>query len=79
MVVESDPAVVSGLRAVVSDDEPILRRRLPSTEVVAGGVEEKYIAPCTDSRSIIQNSQSFRRANPWRRVISTEQDVRLSK
>ena len=57
------------------DDEPILRRRLPSTEVVAGGVEEKYIAPCTDSRSIIQNSQSFRRANPWRRVISTEQDM----
>ena len=57
------------------DDEPILRRRLPHTEVFAEGVEEKCMAPCTDSRSTIQNSQIFRRANPWWRVISTEQDM----
>ena len=57
------------------DDEPILRRRLPRTEVFAKGVEEKYIAPCTDSMSTIQNSLIFRQANPWRRVVSTEQDM----
>ena len=33
------------------NDGPILRRRLPRTEVFAEGVEEKYIAPCTDSMS----------------------------
>ena len=57
------------------DDEPILRRRLPRTEVFAEGVEEKYIAPCTDSMSTIQISLIFRRANPWRRVVSTERDM----
>ena len=57
------------------DDEPILRQRLPRTEVVAESVEEKYIAPCTDSMSIIQNSLIFRRANPSRRVVPTEQDM----
>ena len=55
-------------------DEPILRRRLPRTEVFAEGVEEKCMAPCTDSRSTIQNPW----ANPWRRVVFTEQDMRGS-
>ena len=49
------------------DDEPILRQRLPRTEVFAEGVEEKYIAPCTDSMSTIQNN--------LQRVVSTEQDM----
>ena len=57
---------------IVMDDEPILRRRLPRTEVFAEGVEEKCMAPCTHS---MQNSQIFRRANPWRRVVSTEKDM----
>ena len=30
---------------------------------------------CTDSMSTIQNSLIFRRANPWLRVVSTEQDM----
>ena len=60
---------------IVRDDEPILRRRLPRTEVFAEGVEQKCMAPCTDSSSTIQNSQIFRRANPWRRVVSTEKDM----
>ena len=60
------------------NDEPILWWRLPRTEVVAEGVEKKYIAPCTDSMSTIQNSLIFRRANPWRRVVSTEQDMHSS-
>ena len=33
------------------------------------------MAPCTDSRSTIQNSQIFRRANPWRRVVYTEKEM----
>ena len=37
-------------------DEPILRRRLPRTEVFAEGVEEKCMAPYTDSRSTIHNA-----------------------
>ena len=60
------------------DDEPILRRRLPHTEVFAEGVEEKCIAPCTDSMLTVQNSLIFRRANPWRRGVSTEQDMHSS-
>ena len=56
-------------------DEPILRRRLPRTEVFAEGVEEKCIAPCTDPVLTVQNRLIFRRANPWRRVVSTEQDI----
>ena len=57
------------------NDGPILRRRLPRTEVFAEGVEEKYIAPYSDSMSTIQTSLTFRRANPSRRGISTEQDI----
>ena len=57
------------------DDEPILRQRLPCTELVAEGVEEKYMAPCTDSMSTIQNSLIFRQASPSRRVVPTEQDM----
>ena len=60
---------------IVRDDEPILRRRLPHTKVFAEGVEEKCMAPCTDSRSSIQNSQIFSQANPWWRVVSTEKDM----
>ena len=48
------------------DDEPILLRRLPRTDVFAEGVEEK---------STIQNCLIFRRANPSRRVVSTEQNM----
>ena len=35
----------------------------------------RFERPCTDSMSTIQNSLIFRRANPWRRVVSTEQDM----
>ena len=33
------------------------------------------MAPCTDYKSTIQNSLIFHWANPWRRVVSTEQDM----
>ena len=72
--VEIDSPADMNDAVIEMDDEPILRRRLPRTEVFAEGVEEKYIAPCTDSMSTIQNSLIFRRANPSRRVVSTEQE-----
>ena len=73
--VEIDSLADMNYAVIEMDDEPIFRRRLPRTEVFAEGVEEKYIAPGTDSMSTIQNSLIFRRANPWRRVVSTEQDM----
>ena len=39
--------------AVYLNDVVFHRRRLPRTEVFAEGVEEKYIAPWTDSMSAI--------------------------
>ena len=68
--VEIDSPAEMNDAVIEMDDEPILRRRLPHTEVFAEGVEDKYIAPCTDSMSTIQNSLIFRRANPSWRVVS---------
>ena len=73
--VEIDSPADMNDAVIEMDDEPIFRRRLPRTEVFAEGVEEKYIAPGTDSMSTIQNSLIFRRANPWRRVVSTVQNM----
>ena len=41
-------------------------------------MEEKYIAPRTDSVSAEQNNLTFRRPKPPRRVVSTEQDMNCS-
>ena len=54
--VEIDSPADMNDAVIEMDDEPILRWRLPHTEVFAESVEEKYIAPCTDSMSTIQNS-----------------------
>ena len=64
--------------AVELNDVVFRRRRLPWTEVFAEGVEEKYIAPRTDSMSAEQNNRTFRRPNPSWRVVSTEQDMNSS-
>ena len=47
--------------AVEFNDVVFSRRRLPRTEVFAEGVEEKCIAPRTDSVSAEQNNMTFRR------------------
>ena len=73
--VEIDSLADMNDAVIEMDDEPILRRRLARTEVFAEGVEEMYITPCTNSMSTIQNSLIFRRANPSRRLVSTEQDM----
>ena len=44
----------------------------------AEGVEEKYIAPRTDSVSAEQNNMTFRQPKTPRRVVSTEQDMYCS-
>ena len=64
--------------AVEFNDVVFRRRRLPRTEVFAEGVEEKYIAPRTDSVSAKQNNLTFRRPKPPWRVVSTEQDMYCS-
>ena len=64
--------------AVIFNDVVFRRRRLPRTEVFAEGVEEKCIAPRTDSVSAEQNNLTFRRPKPPRRVVSTEQDMNCS-
>ena len=64
--------------AVELNDVVFRRRRLPRTEVFAEGVEEKYIAPGTDSVSAEQNNLTFRRPKPPRRVVCTEQDMNWS-
>ena len=46
--------------------------------LLAEGVEEKCIAPRTDSVSAEQNNLTFRRPKPPRRVVSTEQDMNCS-
>ena len=73
--VEIDSTADMNNAVIEIDDEPILRRRLLRTVVFTEGVEEKYSAPCTDSISTILNSLIFFRANPWQRVVSTEQDM----
>ena len=57
--------------AVEFNDVVFRRRRLLRTEVFAEGVEEKYIAPRTDSVSAEQNNLTFRRPKTPRRVVST--------
>ena len=64
--------------AVEFNDVVFHRRRLPRTGVFAEGVEEKCIAPRTDSVSAEQNNLTFRRPKPSRRVVSTEQDMNCS-
>ena len=64
--------------AVEFNDVGFRRRRLPRTEVFAEGVEEKCIAPRTDSVSAEQNNLTFRRPKPPRRFVSTEQDMNCS-
>ena len=61
--------------AVEFDDVVFRRRRLPRREVFAEGVEEKCIAPRTDSVSAEQNNLTFRWPKPLRRDVSTEQDM----
>ena len=53
----------------------VCRRRLPRREVFAEGVEEKCIAPKTDSVSAEQNNLTFRGPKSPRRDVSTEQDM----
>ena len=64
--------------AVKFNDVVFRRRRLPQTEVFAEGVEEKCVAPRTDSVSAEQNILTFRRPKPPRRDVSTEQDMNCS-
>ena len=64
--------------AVKFKDVVFRRRRLPRTEVLAEGVEEKCIATWTDSVSAEQNNLTFRRSKPPRRVVSTKQDMNCS-
>ena len=50
----------------------------PIRQSFAEDVEERYIAPRTDSVSAEQNNLTFRRPKPPRRVVSTEQDMNCS-
>ena len=61
--------------AVELDDVVFRRRRLPRREVFTEGVEEKCIAPRTDSASAEQNNLTFRRPKSPRRDVSTEQEM----
>ena len=61
--------------AVELDDVVVRRQRLPRREVFAKGVEEKCIAPRTDSGSAEQNNLTFRRPKSPRRDGSTGQDM----
>ena len=64
--------------AVEFNDVVFRRRRLLRPEVFAEGVEEKCIAPRTDSVSAEQNILTFRWPKPPRRDVSTEQDMNCS-
>ena len=57
------------------NDVVFRRRRLPLTEVFTEVVEDKYIAPRTDSVSVEQNNLTFRRRKPPQRDVSTEQNM----
>ena len=61
--------------AVELDDVVFRRRSLPRREVFAEGVEEKSIAPRTDSVLAEQKNLTFRRLKSTRRDGSTEQDM----
>ena len=76
---EHHECYVSGSNTAVKFNDVVFRRqRLPRTEVFAESVEEKYIAPRTDSVSAEQNILTFRRPKPPRRDVSTEKDMKCS-
>ena len=76
---EHDECYISVSNAAAAFNDAVFRRRrLPRTEVFAESVEEKYIAPRTDSVSAEQNNLTFCRPKPPRRDVSTEQDMNCS-
>ena len=64
--------------AVEFNDGVFRRLRLPWTEVLAEGMEEKCIIPRTDTVSSEQEDRTFCRPKPPWRVAFTEQDMNCS-